>query len=122
MTHVLIEDGLVVQLDLTDNPPQGYVECPEYVQPGYLFDGVDWISPDIPEPDIVTVIYPVDFWSKMTDEEVEQVEGAVSQQPMKIQNIFRTASSYRSDNELWPLLTSIAVTLFGEERAHEILS
>lgn len=44
MPHVLIENGVVVQLDLTGNPPEGYVEAPDYVQPGYTYDG-EWHAP-----------------------------------------------------------------------------
>ncbi len=40
MAHALIVDGDVVQLDLTDDPPDGYIEVPDFVQPGYrLVDG-----------------------------------------------------------------------------------
>lgn len=78
--------------------------------------------PPEPEPDQVTVVYPVDLWSRMTDVEADAVEAAMTTQPVRIQNIFRAASSYRSDHELWPLLETVAVGLFGAERAAEILA
>ncbi len=74
----------------------------------------------VPPP--VTVLYPVDLWSRMTNAEAEQVEAIMATQPIRIQNIFRAASSYRSDHELWPLLVSIATGLFGAERAAVILA
>jgi len=123
MPHALIENGVVVQLDLTGNPPQGYVECPDEVQPGYIYDGETWTAPPIPEPpESVTIVYPVDLWSRMTDAEAEAVEAAMATQPVRIQNIFRFASSYRSDHELWPLLVSMATDLFGATKAAEILA
>lgn len=75
-----------------------------------------------PEPDPVTVVYPVDLWSRLTNAEAEAVEAAMTTQPIRVQNIFRAASSYRSDHELWPLLKTMAVGLFGAERAAVILA
>ncbi|WP_242220095.1 hypothetical protein [Shinella zoogloeoides] len=123
MPHVLIENGIVVQLDLTGNPPDGYIECPDEVQPGYTYDGETWAAPPIPgPPEPVSIVYPVDLWSRMTDAEADAVVQAMTTQPVRIQNIFRAASSYRSDHELWPLLVSVATSLFGSERAAEILA
>lgn len=51
MPHALIENGVVTQLWLPDNPPDQYVEVPPHVQPGYLFDGDAWIAPDLPPAD-----------------------------------------------------------------------
>jgi hypothetical protein len=59
----------------------------------------------------VTVVYGVDL-----------VGAAMAEQPFRVRKIFETANSYRSDHELWPLLVQIATTLFGEERAAEILA
>lgn len=73
-------------------------------------------------PDPVTVVYSVDLWSRMTDAEADQVGAEMEQQPFRVRKIFETANSYRSDHDLWPLLQQIATTLFGEERAGEILA
>lgn len=70
----------------------------------------------------VKVLYPVDLWSRLTNDEADQVEAAMAMQPVRIQNIFRAASSYRSDHELWPLLETVANNLFGAERASAILT
>lgn len=70
----------------------------------------------------VTVVYSVDLWSRMTNAEADQVGAEMEQQPFRIRKIFETANSYRSDHELWPLLAQIATTLFGAERAGEILA
>lgn len=78
--------------------------------------------PSYPAPEPETVVYPVDLWSRMTNAEADAVEAAMTTQPARIQNIFRSASSYRSDHELWPLLVSMATNLFGSERAAEILA
>ena len=63
-----------------------------------------------------------DLWERLTDEEAEQVEAAIATQPIRIQNIFRARTEYHSDHELFPLLTEIAETLFGSERASVILA
>lgn len=75
---------------------------------------------EIPEP--VTVVYSVDLWSRMTNAEADHVGAAMEQQPFRIRKIFESAGSYQSDHELWPLLVQIATTLFGEERAAQILA
>lgn len=54
MPHALVENGIVVQLDLTGNQPDGYVECPANVQPGYMFDG-EWHAPQPPTPSSAVV-------------------------------------------------------------------
>ncbi|WP_312414076.1 hypothetical protein [Shinella sp.] len=77
------------------------------------------------EPEIapaVTVLYPVDLWSRLSNGEADAVEAAMATQPVRIQNIFRAASSYRSDHELWSLLETVATSLFGPSRAGEILA
>ncbi len=74
----------------------------------------------LPEP--VTVVYSVDLWSRMTNDEADQVGAAMEEQPFRVRRIFESANSYRADHELWPLLVQIATTLFGEERAAQILA
>lgn len=72
--------------------------------------------------DPVTVVYKLDLWSRMTNDEADQVGAAMEEQPFRIRKIFESANSYRSDHELWPLLHQIASTLFGEDRALQILA
>ena len=87
-------------------------------------EGAYEVQPFVPSagPDPLTVIYPADLWSRMTDAEAEAVEAAMATQTVRAQNIFKLASSYRSDHELWPLLTRMATDLFGVTRAAEILA
>lgn len=79
------------------------------------------IDPELIVPDVI-ILYPADLWSRLTEGEADQVEAAMATQSARIQNIFRSASSYRSDHELWPLLETVAIGLFGDERAAEILA
>ena len=80
------------------------------------------------ETTAVTVVYSVDFWTRLdggadgNSGEVAQVLAAMDQQPIRIRKIFEAANSYRSDHELWPLLQQLATSLFGAERAAEILA
>lgn len=83
---------------------------------------VDAEVPPIETPEPVTVVYSVDLWSRMTDDEADQVGAAMDDQPFRVRKIFESASTFRSDHELWPLLVQIATTLFGEERAAQILA
>lgn len=77
-------------------------------------------TPTVDQP--VIVVFAVDLWSRMSDDEVADVEAAMAAQSARIRNIFRAANSYRSDHELWSLLESMAESLFGAERAAEILA
>ncbi|TWC85666.1 hypothetical protein FB593_102518 [Rhizobium sp. SJZ105] len=79
-------------------------------------------APPIVLPEPVTIVFNVDLWSRMTDDEADQVGAAMDQQPFRVRKIFESASSFRSDHELWPLLEQIATTLFGAERAAQILA
>ncbi|CUX41790.1 hypothetical protein AGR7C_Lc100170 [Agrobacterium deltaense Zutra 3/1] len=96
---------------------------------------MDWVTAgnviepyveNTPEP--ATVVYAVDLWTRLdgggdgNSGEVAQVIAEIEQQPIRIRKIFDSATSYRSDHELWPLLQQIATTLFGAERAAEILA
>lgn len=97
------------------------VEAEEIVpELGWVLDGNAFQAPPSPNP--VTVVYGVDLWSRMTDAEADQVGAVMAEQPFRIRKIFETANSYREDHELWPLLVQIATTLFGEERAAQILA
>ena len=81
---------------------------------------VEYTPPPPPEP--ITVVNKLDLWSRMTDEEADQVGAAMDTQPFRVRKIFESANTYRADHELWPLLQQIANSLFGEERAAEILA
>ncbi|WP_035222403.1 hypothetical protein [Agrobacterium tumefaciens] len=96
---------------------------------------VAWLDEgNVPEPYTqmpevaATVVYAVDFWTRLdggadgNGGEVAQVLAAIEQQPIRTRKIFEAANSYQSNHELWPLLVQIATTLFGAERAAEILA
>lgn len=69
MPHALIENSVVIQLDLTGHPPQGYVECPGEVQPGYTYlDGefappviIPAYQPPVPQLSCVATLDYSDF-------------------------------------------------------------
>ncbi|TRB03492.1 hypothetical protein EXN61_21770 [Agrobacterium tumefaciens] len=107
--------------EITEGQWRNFIENPsrrKWVDGEVIETATDPI--EIPEP--VTVVYSVDLWSRMTDAEADQVGAKMEQQPFRIRKIFETANSYRSDHDLWPLLQQIATTLFGAERAGEILA
>lgn len=82
------------------------------------------IEPYLPEPlpEPVIIIPAVTLWERMTDAEAIQVNDVMATQPIRTRQIFLTANTFRSDHELWPLLQQIASTLFGVERAAELLA
>ncbi len=103
------------------------------IEPGDVVPQLGWVlvdgafqAPIVPDP--VTTVYSVDFWTRLdggedgSGGEVAQVLAAMEQQPMRTRKIFESANSYRSDHELWPLLKQLAETLFGEQRAAQLLA
>lgn len=109
-TGYLLPDGAE---ELTEKDYQKAVEAAKSVQ--------------VELPTVVT-LYQIDLWTRLdggkdgNGGEVAKVLAAMEQQPIRIRKIFESATSYRSDHELWPLLKEIATALFGEERAAEILA
>ena len=95
-------------------------------QLGWLLVDGEFQAPVVPAP--VTTVYAVDFWTRLdggedgNGGEVAQVLSAMETQPIRTRKIFESANSYRSDHELWPLLNQLATSLFGAERAGEILA
>lgn len=77
---------------------------------------------NLPELPVVIKLWPTDLWRRMGDAEVIAVENIMGSQTARIQRIFNAATEYRSDDELWSLLVQIATTLFGAERAAQILA
>jgi hypothetical protein len=99
----IVENGVERDLTPVEIADAGFEPLPEFSEPA-------------------KVIYPTDLWRRMTDAEVAAVEGVMGAQPSRIQRIFNAAIEYRSDDELWSLLAGIANSLFGSERAEEILA
>lgn len=80
-------------------------------------------SPSIPEPEpVVTVLPAVTLWERLTEAEADQVNEVMATQPFRTPKIFETANTFRSDDELWPLLEQTATELFGEVRTAELLA
>lgn len=79
-----------------------------------------WLPHTPPTP--ISVLYPVHLWERMTQSEADAVGAVMAEQDFRTRKIFESASSYRSDHELWPLLQQIATQLFGAERAAQILA
>lgn len=75
----------------------------------------------VPLP-MVDVIPAVTLWERLTEAEAEQVNAVMATQPFRTRQIFLTANTFRSDHELWPLLQQMAIDLFGEVRASELLA
>lgn len=87
---------------------------------GKIWDGTAIVEP--PNEPLVTVIPAVTLWERFTPVEADQVGAAMEEQPFRTRQIFLTANTFRSDNELWPLLVQVATDLFGAERATELLA
>ncbi|WP_421460603.1 hypothetical protein [Agrobacterium tumefaciens] len=114
MNSVIVIDAETGEANIREWTPEELAELASY--------------PSSPFPEPATILYAVDFWTRLdggvdgNSGEVAQVLAAMEMQPIRIRKIFETANSYRSDHELWPLLQQLATSLFGAERAAEILA
>lgn len=111
--------------DILETYPEGTIPYP--LKPGehYVPKDGGWVYVEPvaePMPEMVTVVYAVHLWERMTEEESNQVGAVMAEQNFRTRQIFASASSYRSDHELWALFQQIATTLFGDTRAAQILA
>jgi hypothetical protein len=94
MNYVLIENGVVVQSDRSkQEPKQGFVEAPDDVVPGYLYDG-DFSLPQarVKVPERVTANQ---FGKQLIAAGLmDQVQGWVSQQDAATQWSFNRSGSF----------------------------
>lgn len=105
--------------------PEGTIPYPLKPGENYIPKDGGWekVDPPVePTPEMVKVLYPVHLWERMTQTEADAVGAVMAEQDFRTRKIFESASSYRSDHELWPLLQQIATQLFGAQRAAEILA
>lgn len=75
-----------------------------------------------PPAELPVVVDAMVFWERLTPAEAETVETAMGEQSARSRNLFQKAKTFRSDHELWPVLTQLAAQLFGEARAAELLA
>ncbi len=101
-----------------DDYQAGTIEVPLKPSENHSWQNGEWVYV---EPQTVIIIPAVTFWERTTEVEGTAIEAMLAQQPFRVRQIFMTAQSYRSDHELWPLLSEAAVQLFGAARAAELL-
>ena len=101
----------------------GTIEVPLKPSGNHEWQNGEWlyIEPE-PEPEPAIVIPAVTFWERTTEVAGSAIEAMLNQQSFRVRQIFMTAQSYRSDHELWPLLQTAAIGLFGETRAALLLA
>lgn len=111
---------IVITDDTQDRSSDGLIEVPSNTpSENHIWGNGEWVYI---EPDVVISIPSVTLWERMTEQEGEQVEAAMLLQSFRTRQIFTTAQTYRSDHELWPLLQRVAIGLFGDERAEQLLA
>lgn len=109
--------------EVVSSYPEGTTRVPLMPGAGFQWNGAEWIEmPSEPGPESLIVVPSVTLWERMTEEEANQVEVAMAAQSFRTRQIFMTAQTFRSDHELWPLLASMATSLFGEDRAAQLLA
>lgn len=86
-------------------------------------EGEYTILPYIPPPPAPYLYMIETLWSRMTDEEAEEFDAAVTvASPLKVRKQFLVATSMMSNSELFTWTKNILVGLFGETRANVLLA
>lgn len=62
------------------------------------------------------------IWRRATNEEAIAMEAALQAQPVRFQRIYDGATHIESTDELFGLLKTALVQMFGEDRAKELLA
>lgn len=86
-------------------------------------DGEYTILPFVEPPPVAYSFRVETLWSRLTDEEAEDFDTAsATASPLKMRKQFQVATSMMSDGDLFAWLKALLTTLFGAERAEELLA
>lgn len=75
-----------------------------------------------PEPALMTKTHKATIWRRLTDEEAEQLDAALSAAPLRLRRIFEAAQYLDTNDPDYPTLRAGVVAALGEERAAEVLA
>lgn len=120
--YVKIENGVVVQKQPYFE--EGFIEAPEWVVCGMLFDGTNYTNPPVVVPPPQPYTLPVAiFWLRMTDEEAEAFDGAVgTASPLRLRRAFNTATSIHSEGELFGFVRNVLIGIISAARVDQIMA
>lgn len=75
-----------------------------------------------PEPDPNYIVSKATVFRRTTSQEAEALDGMIADTDARTRNIYMGAQYLDTRDELWPMLRSIMVGAFGEERTDELLA
>ena len=78
-------------------------------------------DPDKPFQFQMTRVYKADVWRRATDAEAAQIDALLKAQPVRLQRLWDDAQFLLTTDELFASVQAGAVSLFGAERAAELL-
>lgn len=78
---------------------------------------VEHAPPPPPPPPVIVS----DMFNRMTDNEAEALDTAMMGEALRIRRNWTTAQVIQPSDDIWSILLGHAITLFGGDRAHEIL-
>lgn len=101
--------------------------CYAVLQPGYA---EEWLEDN--DPEVVAFLNPPPppyglpvsvFWTRMTDEEAEEFDGAMATaSPLRLRRVFNSATSITSGTELFLFVRNVLVGVVSGTRADEIMA
>lgn len=74
-----------------------------------------------PTPPIVVALG--DFWSRLTDEDAEEFDGAMMAKPIRLRRLYQAEqTAYSEGTELFDAVSATLVDLFGQARRNALLA
>lgn len=84
--------------------------------------GAENIGPFVPLPPLPYTLFVSDFWDRMTVEEGDDFDAAMSvATPLKSRKAFNAAVTLQSDSDLFAWVRNVLLTVTTEERANAIM-
>jgi hypothetical protein len=123
MRSAIVENGAVVNVIVGEI--EGSIPVGDDVGIGWAFKNGKFTAPTQPDPEPVDPNYTISkatVFRRTTSQEAEALDGMIADTDARTRNIYMGAQYLDTRDELWPMLRSIMVGAFGEERTDELLA
>lgn len=133
MNYCKIQNGYVVDRAVFEEPmPLDWPDSAMWVQNDEAQIGWSYSNgvfspppaPETPEPAPLEYVLQISvFWTRMTDEEAEDFDGAMATaSPLRLRRAFNSATSMTSETELFLFVRAVLVGVVSTTRADAIMA
>lgn len=101
--------------------PTSYPLVERIVREGVIIEIIP--PPVVPEPPLPTTVSMSTFWSRMTEQEAEAVDGAIAGATVRLRRVFNALTALPNDHPDYAAIRNLVITAVASEtRAGEILA